>query len=184
MLDSLFKSGLVENRGARPPQSPGDELSNFDGQQGDILKRLVAAGLVKNFGARQKNPRRVAAALRQHAKARKLKREAKEASAAPIDPPRRHRRPGFKPIGTRMYDQVVRRMVPGHWYSRGDLASAAGFGVDARGSLMRSLLAGTLATRAPNPQAGSGTSTRPAPQWLYRLTAKGEALRHLCRLLT
>jgi hypothetical protein len=100
-----------------------------------------------------------------------------------IDPPRCHRRPGFKPIGTRMYDQIVRRMVPGHWYSRGDLTRAAGFGMDARGYLMRSLLAGSLATRAPNPASGTGTSTRPAPQWLYRLTAKGEALRDLCRLL-
>ena len=184
ILDSLIAAGRVENRGATPSQSPGDELRQIstNDQQGDILNRLVAAGLVENFGARQKNPRRVAAARRQHANARRAKREAKEL-AAPIDPPRCHRRPGFKPIGTRMYDQIVRRMVPGHWYSRGDLASAAGFGMNARGSLMRSLLAGALATRARNPQADTGTSTRPAPQWLYRLTAKGEALRDLCRLL-
>lgn len=82
-----------------------------------------------------------------------------------------------------MYDQIVRRMAPGHWYSGGDLTTAAGFGLDARGYLMRSLLAGALATRARNPKAGTGTSTRPAPQWLYRLTAKGERLRDLCRLL-
>ena len=149
----------------------------------NIFGALIKSGLIQNYGARQKNPRRVAAALRQHAKARKLKREAKERSA-PIDAPQCRRRPGSKPIGTRMYDQVVRRMVPGHWYSRGDLASAAGFGLDSRGSLMRSLLAGALATRARNPQADIGTSTRPAPQWLYRLTAKGEALRELCRLLS
>jgi hypothetical protein len=149
-----------------------------------IFGALIKSGLVENNGIRKKNPRRVAAALRQHTKARKLKRKAKEALAAPIDPPPRcHRRPGFKPIGTRMYDQIVRRMVPGLWYARGDLASAAGFGLDSRGSLMRSLLAGALATRARNPQADAGTSTCPAPQWLYRLTEKGEALRGLCRLL-
>jgi hypothetical protein len=148
-----------------------------------ILDALINSGVIENHGVRQKNPRRVAAALRQHAKARKLKREAKEALAAPIDPPRRHRRPGFKPIGQRRYDRVVRVMAPGLWYSRGDLTRAAGFGLDARGYLMRSLLTGALATRAPNPKAGTGTSTCPAPQWLYRLTVKGEALRELCRLL-
>jgi hypothetical protein len=158
-------------------------MSNFCDPTRSIFDSLINSGVVDNYGARQPNPRRVAAALRQHTKARRLKREAKEALAAPIAPTRCHRRPGFKPIGTRMYDQIVRRMVPGHWYSRGDLASAAGFGLDARGHLMRSLLTGALATRAPNPDADAGTSTCPAPQWLYRLTAKGEALRDLCRLL-
>jgi hypothetical protein len=55
-------------------------------------------------------------------------------------------------------------MKPGGWFSRGDLARAAGFDLDARGDLVCSLLAGSLATRARNPKAGTGTSTCQEPQ--------------------
>ena len=158
-------------------------MGKFFDTPGGTLDGLIKSGLVENYGIPQKNPRRVAAAQQQHARARKARREAKEALTPPPIAPRRRRRPGFKPIGTRMYDQIVRRMLPGHWYSRGDLARAAGFGLDARGYLMRSLLANALATRARNSDAGSGTPTRPAPQWLYGLTPKGETLRELCKLL-
>lgn len=129
-----------------------------------------------------KNPKRVGAALRQHAKARKAKREAKEA-ATPIIPRAPRPRPGFKPIGQRRYDRIIRRMGPGFWHSRGDLARAAGFSRDARGYVAQVLIRNALATRAANPQAASGTKTRPAPQWLYRLTKKGEALQDMLRLL-
>jgi hypothetical protein len=169
-------------------RSPGHKvrqkfMSKFFEPPGGILTGLINSGLVENYGIPQKNPRRVAASLRHHARARKARREAKEALSPPIAP-RRHLQPGPKPIGTRMYDPVLRVMSPGNWYARGDLARAVGVGLDARGHLVRSLLANALATRTRNPEAASGTPTRPEPQWLYRLTAKGEALRALCNLLT
>ena len=68
-------------------------------------------------------------------------------------------------------------MLPGHWYSRGDLCRCAGFGPNARGELMRTLLEKELATRTRNPEAGKGPSYNPEPVWLYRLAPKGEALR-------
>ena len=74
-------------------------------------------------------------------------------------------------------------MEPGNWYAGRDLARAAGYGSDAAGDLMRSLLTNALVTRTRNPEAASGTPTCPAPQWLYRLTPKGETLRALCNLL-
>jgi hypothetical protein len=158
-------------------------MSNIDGQIVGIFDSLVGTGLIKNNGRRQKNLRRVAAALRVHAQRRKLKREAKQALEPLIDSAPRRRRPGFKPIGERRYDKIVRLMKPGLWYARGDLTQAAGFGRDARGDLMRSLLTNALATRAPNPQAAAGTECRPEPQWFYRLTPKGEVLSEICRLL-
>jgi hypothetical protein len=158
-------------------------MSNFFDQPGSILDSLINSGLVEDYGVAQKNPKRVAAAQQQHAQARRARRQAKEALAPPIDPPRRHRRPGHKPIGTRMYDRVLRVMEPGHWHPAGDLVRAAGYVLRARGNLMRSLLTGELVTRARNPGAASGTPTRPAPQWLYQLTPKGETVRELCKLL-
>jgi hypothetical protein len=181
ILDGLIAAGRIENRGARPSQSPVRQIPTSD--PGGILNSLFKSGLVKNFGARQKNPKRVAAALRQHANARRAKRIAKEALRPPSAPSQRHRRPGPKPIGERKYDQIVLCMLAAHWYSGGDLCRAAGFDLGERGYLMRSMLADALVTRAPNPAAGNGTPTRPEPQWLYRLTPKGEHLRELCRLL-
>jgi hypothetical protein len=147
----------------------------------NVFGALIKSGLIQNYGARQKNPKRVAAALRHHASARRAKRIANEALAPPSAPPQR--RPGFKPIGTRMYDRVVPLMLPGHWYSRGDLAHAAGLGVNGRGTISRMVERGGLLVRAPNPAAGKGTPTRPEPRWLYRLTPKGERLGEMCRLL-
>jgi hypothetical protein len=110
-------------------------MSKFFDPPGGILAGLINSGLVDNYGIPQKNPRRVAASLRQHARARRARREAKEALAPPIDPPPRRRRPGAKPIGTRKFDRVLRLMKPDDWYAAGDLARAAGFGSDAAGDL-------------------------------------------------
>ena len=158
-------------------------MSKFNYPPGGVFDGLINLGLVENNGVRQKNPRRVAAALQQHGRARRARREAKEALAPPIAQRRRGRRPGPLPIGTRRFDRVLRIMPPGNWYAGGDLARGAGYESDAAGDLMRSLLANALVTRAPNPDAASGTPTRPEPQWLYCLTAKGESLRELCKLL-
>jgi hypothetical protein len=189
ILDHLVSGALVAAPMRHPSQS--DNLCEETRQipttnpnpASDILGALIAAGLADNGGMRQRNPKRVAAARAHHAKIRRAKRIAKEALAPPIEPPQRRRRPGFKPIGTRQYDRVVQVMEPGGWYSRGDLAKAVGFSRDARGYVTRALLPLALATRARNPKADTGTSTCPAPAWLYRLTPKGEALRKLCSLL-
>jgi hypothetical protein len=181
ILDSLIASGRIADHGAMPSQSPAP-MSNFGDPPRGIFDSLTTTGLVENYGIRQKNPKRVAAALRIHAMRRRAKREAKEA-AAPIAPPRRRARPGFLPIGRRRFDRAVRVMVPGRWYARGDIARATGFDRDARGDLMRAMLTRELASRAPNPDAGTGSRTCPEPEWLYRLTPKGEALRTLCGLL-
>lgn len=156
-------------------------MSKFSVPPGGILDTLTATGLVENHGIRQKDPRRVAAGLRQQARARRARREAKEALAPPIVAPPR-RRPGFKPIGQRRYDRVIRVMEPGLWYARGDLARAAGFDRDARGYVTMALLYNALATRS-RPGGDPGTKTCPAPHWLYQLTEKGEALRSLLVLL-
>ena len=74
-------------------------------------------------------------------------------------------------------------MEPGLYYARGDLARGAGFGLNARGELVRTLLAAHLVTRVPYSEAGKGSPNNPEPLWLYRLTPKGEALREqLCGL--
>jgi hypothetical protein len=102
----------------------------------------------------------------------------KEALAAIVDLPRPpRRRPGPLPIGQRRYDRIVQGMTPGCWYARGDLARMAGFGPDARGEMVRTLLANALATRTRNPDAGEGPSHNREPEWFYKLTPKGEALR-------
>ena len=157
-------------------------MSKFINPTGGIFNSLTATGLVEDYGQRQPNPKRVAAARRVHALRRRAKREAKEALAPPpVDAPA-PRRPGFKPIGQRRYDRIVRVMEPGLWYSRGDLARAVGFDRDARGYVPLALLSNALATRS-RPGGEPGTKTCPAPHWLYRLTPKGEALADLLDLL-
>lgn len=162
-------------------------MSKFGDPPRSIFDRLVGTGLIENNGIREKNPRRVAAARQQHAQARKKRREAKEALAELIeDPPRpapARRRPGPLPVGTRRHDRIIRAMKPGLWYARSDMVAAAGFGLNARGEMARTLLKHGLATRSRNPDAGKGTPTRPEPHWLHQLTPKGVALRELLLLL-
>jgi hypothetical protein len=157
---------------------------------GSIFDALMKFGYVADHPDAHKNFRRSAAALLGHARRRKRRREAKEARrnaedalAAMVDlPPPPHRRPGSLPIGQRRFDRIIRFMEPGLYYARGDLARGAGFGLNARGELVRTLLANALVTRVPYSEAGKGSPNNPEPLWLYRLTSKGEALREqLCQ---
>jgi hypothetical protein len=187
IFERLVSGGLVAAPMRHPSQSEQIRqipITTNPNPASDIVGALIAAGLASNGGMREKNPKRVAAALAHHAKIRRATRIAKEALAAPVEPPRRQRRPGFKPIGTRKYDRVVRIMRPGEWYARGDLAKAVGFGRDARGYVTQALLSSALVTRVHYSKAGTGSPTCPEPHWLYGLTAKGEALRELCLLLS
>jgi hypothetical protein len=158
---------------------------------GSIFDALIKSGLIETHPDQCKSFRRSAAALLGHARRRRKLREAKEArrnAEAALDalvnlPPPPHRRPGSLPIGQRRYDRIIRFMEPGLYYARGDLARGAGFGLNARGELVRTLLAAHLVTRVPYSEAGKGSPNNPEPLWLYRLTPKGEALREqLCGL--
>jgi len=172
---------------------PADEIrqkpmSSFNSAKDGVFDSLIASGLVENNGKRQKNPKRVAAALAWRARERNAKRVAKGALAAMIgddtQAPRPRRRPGYKPIGQRQYDRVLRVMQPGQWHARGDMARAAGYGLDARGSLTRALLANALVKRVCRRGPTKGPGNNPEPDCLYSLTPKGEALAALCKMLT
>jgi hypothetical protein len=143
-----------------------------------IFEALVKAGCIEDHADAHKDLRRSEAALLGHARRRKRIRENKEALAALVDPPSPpRRRPGPLPVGQRRYDRVVRVMEPGRWYARGDLMHMAGFGLNTRGEMVRTLLAKALAERLRYSKAGQGPSHNPEPLWLYKLTSKGEALR-------
>ena len=190
IVDALLEQGAIQHTTFRRPAAakPESELRLTEpatNEPVDILANLIKAGVVEDQPDARKNFRRSAAAKLGHARRRKRRRELKEALAATVDPPPPPcRRPGPLPIGQRRYDRIVRVMEPGRWYARGDLARAAGFGLNARGELMRTLLANALATRARNPDAGKGPSHNPEPLWLYRLTpGRGEALREALQTL-
>ena len=78
---------------------------------------------------------------------------------------------------------MLRFMIPGQWHTRGALARAAGYGLDARGSLVRSLLANALVKRVCRQTPRKGPGNNPEHKCIYTLTPKGEALRALCNLL-
>lgn len=92
--------------------------------------------------------------------------------------------------GDRIADRMLAGMEPGGWYGRGDLIRFAGVGRYARGKVQQYLLARGYVERARNPEwrrlpapseimAGAEVE----PEFLYRLTARGEMERAALMML-
>lgn len=158
----------------------------------EIIPALLA------LTADRKGPRRLTAkeAERRRKRQRMLKRRrrakrvreraARDTAAAYARKPRLWR----LPFGARAHDRMLRRMVPGEWYGQRDIVRLAGCGREWSSKVHQVLRPQGLVERARNP-AWRGplnplrimAGEMPEPKYVYRLTAKGEAMRELLVLI-
>jgi hypothetical protein len=81
---------------------------------------------------------------------------------------------------------MVAAMAPGEWYGRNDIARLAGLAKYFNGKVLQELLPRGLVERRRNPAYDGRLVARGAvvePPWVYRLTARGELVRELVRLI-
>lgn len=91
--------------------------------------------------------------------------------------------------------RIALAMRPGHWYGRPDLERATGAGRNNIRGRIASMLRGGLVETARDPDApgrhypkgeqihSAASIARRQPEWLFRLTDVGEALRRRAALL-
>lgn len=104
------------------------------------------------------------------------------AAAERIEAATRAKRKIVKP-GQSIADRMLRAMAPGSWYGMGDLARLAGVERNGRGKVHQVMVRRGWIERQRNPQWSGKVpnpweimdGAEPEPEWLYRMTAVGEA---------
>ncbi len=114
-------------------------------------------------------------------KRRKAKAAAQEAGERRLRAQRAERWKRINPA-VPIVARMLRAMEPGKWYARRDLMTAAGVDRDARGKVNQVLFAKGWVERRRNPgykgaEWRGGICPHYESEWLYRLTAEGEAER-------
>jgi hypothetical protein len=150
----------------------------------DILPALLA------MAAEKRNRRRTRAAIEKQRKTYQRNKRRRQAAALNRNRKARGGRLTRVPAGQGYVDRMLAAMAPGEWYGRLDLVRMIGADRPVRGKVNQVMVRKGWVERARNPAWRGVQSPQkifagavPEPQWVYRLTALGEARRAMLALL-
>jgi hypothetical protein len=160
---------------------------NITGQQiFEHLARVVADEMDRRSRFTRKGDKRLLVDIeRQKAGIRRARKAKQDAAAERLAAEQKARRAAAAHKGGSVSERMLKAMEPGKWYGRGDLMRLAETDRNNRSNVHQVLKTKGWIEKARNPawtgerlnpwliQAGA----EPEPQWLYRLTAIGQAHR-------